>query len=122
MLMMTRLTARTVRKNRRDARATVCIDRPTPPYAGVVAQGHARSEQVAYQALAVPLGVRYLGQEAGALIGTVYARLDLMTIRVAIAHLPRWDFGQACRRPPIFLVPRSVCTWTLCGGSIKPGA
>jgi hypothetical protein len=111
-----------VSKHRRDPRAAVCIDRPTPPYAGVVAQGHTRSEQVAYQALAVPLGVRYLGQEAGALIGTVYARLDLVTIRVAIGHLSRWDFGQACRRPPICLVPRSVRTWTLCGGSIKPGA
>ena len=95
VLMTTRPTARKVRNIRRDPRVTVCIDRPTPPYAGVVVQGIARLEEVLYQDLAVPLAVRYLGQEAGALIGAEYARMDLMTIRVAIGHLFSWDYGQA---------------------------
>jgi PPOX class probable F420-dependent enzyme len=95
LLMITQPTARKVRNIRRDARVTVCIDRSTPPYAGVVVQGRARLEEVAYQEWAVPLAVRYLGQDAGALIGGAYAHIDLMTIRIAIGQLSSWDFGQA---------------------------
>lgn len=94
VVMITRPSARKVRNIRRDPRVTVCIDRPTPPYAGVVIRGSAELEEVAYQELAVPLAVRYLGQDAGALIGAEYAHNDLMTIRVAVDHPYSWDFGQ----------------------------
>lgn len=94
IVMITGPGARKVRNIRRDPRVTVCIDRPTPPYAGVVVQGIARLEEVAYQELAAPLAVRYLGQDAGALIGAQYAPNDLMTIRVSIDRLSSWDFGQ----------------------------
>ncbi|HZS86177.1 MAG TPA: PPOX class F420-dependent oxidoreductase [Chloroflexota bacterium] len=101
LLMATRPDSRKVRNIRRDPRVTVCIDRPTPPYAGVLVQGTAALEQVAYQDLAVPLAVRYLGQDAGELIGARYAREDLMTIRVTIDRLQSWDYGAAAEwRPP----------------------
>jgi hypothetical protein len=73
----------------------VCIDRPTPPYAGVVVQGRATLEEVAYQEWAVPLAVRYLGHDAGVPIGAQYAGSDLMTIRVSIDHIASWDFAKA---------------------------
>jgi PPOX class probable F420-dependent enzyme len=95
LVMVTRAGSRKVRNIRRDPRVTVCIDRPTPPYAGVVVQGTALLEEVAYQELAVPMAVRYLGTDAGKLIGAEYARTDLMTIRVAIDKLMSWDFGKA---------------------------
>lgn len=95
LLMITRPIARKVRNIRRDPRVTVCIDRPTPPYAGVIVQGIAQLEEVAYQELAVPLAMRYLGQDAGAQIGAQYAHVDLMTIRVSIDRLSSWDFGAA---------------------------
>ncbi len=93
LLMITRPAARKVRNIRRDPRVTVCIDRPTPPYAGVVVRGVARLEEVEQQRLAVPLAVRYLGQDAGALIGAQYAAVDLMTIRIPIGEPFSWDFG-----------------------------
>jgi PPOX class probable F420-dependent enzyme len=93
LVMITGPGAAKVRNIRRDPRVTVCIDRATPPYAGVVVRGRAALEEVAYQDLAVPLAVRYLGQEAGALLGAVYARTDLVTIRVAIDRLESWNFG-----------------------------
>jgi PPOX class probable F420-dependent enzyme len=95
LLMISNPGSYKVRNIRRDPRVTVCIDRPTPPYAGVIVRGTASLEEVTYQSLAVPLSVRYLGQDAGALIGAEYARTDLMTIRVAIEHLFRWDYGKA---------------------------
>jgi PPOX class probable F420-dependent enzyme len=95
LLMITRPTAHRVRNIRRDPRVTVCIDRPTPPYAGVVVRGTATLEEVTYQQLAVPLAVRYLGQDAGALVGAEYARVDLMTIRITIDQLFSWDYGKA---------------------------
>jgi PPOX class probable F420-dependent enzyme len=95
LLMATRPEARKVRNILRDPRVTVCIDRPTPPYAGVLVQGTATLELVAHQELAVPLAVRYLGQDAGELIGASYARVDLMTIRVSIDRLQSWDYGAA---------------------------
>jgi PPOX class probable F420-dependent enzyme len=93
LLMATRPTAHRVRNIRRDPRVTICIDRAAPPYAGVVVRGTATLEEVTYQPLAVPLAVRYLGQDAGALIGATYARVDLITIRVAIGDLFSWDYG-----------------------------
>jgi PPOX class probable F420-dependent enzyme len=95
LVLITQPRTRHVRNIRRDPRVTVCIDRPTPPYAGVVVQGHARLEEVAYQEWAVPLAVRYLGQDAGALIGAQYAHVDRMTIRLAPDELTSWDFGPA---------------------------
>jgi PPOX class probable F420-dependent enzyme len=94
LLMTTRPASRKVRNIRRDPRVTVCIDRPTPPYAGVIVTGIAVLEEVAHQDLAVPMAVRYLGQEAGVLIGAQYARVDLMTIRVATDRLSSWDYGK----------------------------
>ena len=41
----------------------------------------------------MPLAVRYLGQDAGELIGAKYAQHDLITIRVSIDRLHSWDFG-----------------------------
>lgn len=95
LLMITRPTAHRVRNIRRDPRVTVCIDRPGPPYAGVVVRGTATLEEVAYQQLAVPMAVRYLGQDAGVLVGAEYAHVDLMTIRIAIQQLSSWDYGKA---------------------------
>jgi PPOX class probable F420-dependent enzyme len=95
LLMISNPRSYKVRYIRRDPRVTVCIDRPTPPYAGVIVRGTASLEEVTYQSLAVPLSVRYLGQDAGTLIGAEYARTDLMTIRVAIEHLFCWDYGKA---------------------------
>lgn len=94
LLMITGPTSRKVRNIRRDPRVTVCIDRATPPYAGVLVRGTATLEEVTYQHLAVPLAVRYLGQDAGTLVGAAYARVDLMTIRVTIDHLSSWNYGQ----------------------------
>lgn len=93
LLLITRPRTRHMCNLRRDPRVTVCIDRPTPPYAAVV-QGHAHLEEVPYQELAVPLAVRYLGQDAGALIGAQYAQVDLMTIRIAIDALSSWDYSR----------------------------
>jgi PPOX class probable F420-dependent enzyme len=93
LVMITGPNARKVRNIRRDPRVTVCIDRPTPPYAGVMVHGTARLEEVAYQELAVPMAVRYLGSDAGELLGARYAESDLVTIRVVIDHLSSWDFG-----------------------------
>lgn len=95
LLMITQPTAHRVRNIRRDPRVTVCIDRSTPPYAGVVVRGTATLEEVTYQDLAVPIAVRYLGRDAGALVGATYAHVDLITIRVAIRDLFSWDFGGA---------------------------
>lgn len=95
VVMITRPTSRKVRNIRRDPRVTVCIDRPTPPYAGVVVQGRALLEDVAYQEIAVPMAVRYLGTDAGRLVGAEYARNDVMTIRVAIDRLSSWDYSKA---------------------------
>ncbi len=95
LLVVTRPTSRKVRNLRRDNRVTVCIDRPTPPYAGVVAQGTAALEEVAYQQLAVPMAVRYLGVDAGTLVGAQYAHVDLMTIRIRIEHQFSWDYSKS---------------------------
>ncbi len=94
LLMITRPTSRKVRNLRRDPRVTVCIDRPTPPYAGAVVRGVAELEQVAHQDLAVPMAVRYLGVDAGRLIGAQYAELDLMTIHIHVEHLMSWDYSR----------------------------
>jgi PPOX class probable F420-dependent enzyme len=94
LVIVTRSQSRKVQNIRRDPRVTVCIDRPTPPYAGVIVRGTASLQEVPYQDMAVPMAVRYLGQDAGALIGAEYAKTDLMTIRVAIDHISSWDFSQ----------------------------
>ena len=94
LVIVTRPTSRKVRNLRRDPRVTVCIDRPTPPYAGVVVQGVARLEEVAHQDLAIPMSVRYLGLDAGTLVGAQYAEFDLMTIRVRIDHVFSWDYSR----------------------------
>ena len=94
IVMITQPTARRVGNIRRDPRVTVCIDRPTPPYIGVVIQGIATLEEVPYQELAVPMAVRYLGTDAGTLIGAQYATVDVMTIRIHIEKLTSWDYGK----------------------------
>ena len=94
LLVITRPTSRKVRNLRRDPRVTICIDRPTPPYAGVVAQGIAALEEVAYQELAVPMAVRYLGVDAGTLVGAQYAAVDLTTIRIRIDRMFSWDYSR----------------------------
>ena len=82
-----------VRNSRRDSRVSVCIDRPTPPYAGVVVRGRATIEVVAYQDLAVTIATRYMGEAEGARLGAEYARNDLATIRVPLERVHSWDFG-----------------------------
>ncbi|GAC1431943.1 MAG: hypothetical protein NVSMB65_05530 [Chloroflexota bacterium] len=82
-----------VRNIRRDPRVSVCIDRPTPPYAGVAVRGRATVEIVDYQELAVPMATRYLGAVEGARLGAEYARSDLATIRVPLERVHSWDFG-----------------------------
>jgi len=94
LLLITRPTSRKVRNLRRDPRVTICIDRPTPPYAGVVANGIAELEDVAYQELAVPMAVRYLGVDAGTLVGAQYAAVDLTTIRIRIDRMFSWDYSR----------------------------
>jgi PPOX class probable F420-dependent enzyme len=94
LLIATRPTSRKVRNIRRDPRVTVCIDRATPPYAGIIVRGIATLEEVAYQELAVPMAVRYLGQEAGVLVGEQYAHADLMTIRIPVGQPFTWDYSK----------------------------
>jgi hypothetical protein len=50
-------------------------------------------EIVTYQELAVPMAVRYLGKDAGVLIGEQYARNDLATIRIPVGKPFTWDYG-----------------------------
>ena len=40
------------------------------------------------------MAVRYLGVDAGTLVGAQYATVDVMTIRVRIDRLLSWDFGK----------------------------
>ena len=94
VLLITNPASHKVRNIRRDPRVVVCIDRPTPPYAGVVIRGIAALEEVEDQDLAVPMAVRYLGTDAGVLVGAKYAAVDRMTIRVPLADSTRWDFGK----------------------------
>jgi len=94
LLIVTNTASRKVRNIRRDPRVTVCVDRPTPPYAGVVVHGIATVEIVTYQALAVPMAVRYLGHDAGVLIGEQYAHSDLATIRIPVGQPFTWDYSK----------------------------
>jgi PPOX class probable F420-dependent enzyme len=94
LLMITNPTSRKVRNIRRDPRVTVCLDRATPPYAGVLVRGIAGLEIVTRQDFAVPMAIRYLGRDAGVLIGEQYATSDLATIRVPIGHPFTWDYGK----------------------------
>jgi PPOX class probable F420-dependent enzyme len=92
LLMITNPASRKVRNIRRDPRVTVCVDRPTPPYAGVIVRGIATVEIVTDQDLAVPMAIRYLGRDAGVLIGEQYARSDLATIRIPVGQPFTWDY------------------------------
>ncbi len=83
-----------VRNIQRDPRVSVCIDRPTPPYAGVIVRGVATLQEVAYQDLALPMAVRYMGQEEGRRLGEGYATADLMTIRLPLENMYSWDFAK----------------------------
>jgi PPOX class probable F420-dependent enzyme len=94
LLMITNPTSRKVRNIRRDPRVTVCVDRAMPPYAGVVVRGIADLEIVTRQDFAVPMAIRYLGRDAGVLIGEQYANSDLATIRVPIGRPFTWDYGK----------------------------
>jgi PPOX class probable F420-dependent enzyme len=94
IVMITGPRAIKVRNIRGDPRVGVCIDRPTPPYAGLVIRGTASIEEVPYQDLAVPMAVRYLGEAEGAPLGAQYARTDLVTIRVRLDRVHSWDFGK----------------------------
>jgi PPOX class probable F420-dependent enzyme len=93
LLFITNPASRKVRNIRRDPRVTVCVDRAAPPYAGVIVRGIATVEVVAHQQFAVPMAIRYLGKDAGALIGEQYARGDLATIRVPVGKPFTWDYG-----------------------------
>lgn len=94
LVIVTNPTSRKVRNILRDPRVTVCVDRATPPYAGVILRGKATVEHVEYQSLAVPMAIRYLGQDAGVLVGEQYARNDLATIRIPIVQPFTWDYAQ----------------------------
>jgi PPOX class probable F420-dependent enzyme len=94
LLIITNPASRKMHNIRRDPRVTVCIDRATPPYAGAIVRGIATVEIVPYQELAVPMAVRYLGKDAGVLIGEQYARNDLATIRIPVGKPFTWDYGK----------------------------
>ncbi len=94
LVMISQPATRKVRNIRRDPRVTVCIDRATAPYAGVIVRGVATLELVASQELAVPMAVRYLGRDAGILVGEKYTSSDLATIRVPIGQPFTWDYSK----------------------------
>jgi PPOX class probable F420-dependent enzyme len=94
LVLISNPATRKVRNIRRDPRITVCVDRAMPPYAGVLVRGIADLKIVPRQDFAVQMAVRYLGRDAGVLIGEQYATSDLATIRIPIGRPLTWDYSK----------------------------
>ena len=77
---------------RRDARASIVVCEPTPPYRGVEVRGQARLATAGVGDAVTRIASRYLGAEAGA----AYAESagDDLLIRLQPGDLRAWDFAD----------------------------
>jgi len=77
---------------RRDARASIVVCEPTPPYRGVEVRGQARLATAGAGDAVTRIASRYLGAEAGA----AYAESagDDLLIRLQPGDLRAWDFAD----------------------------
>ena len=77
---------------RRDARASIVVCEPTPPYRGVEVRGQARIATAGVGDAVTRIASRYLGAEAGA----AYAESagDDLLIRLQPGDLRAWDFAD----------------------------